>query len=97
MCGIAGIVHSDQHLTDSEAVVVAMRDSLRHRGPDDAGHYVGPGIALASRRLAILDLSQRGHMPMCSRDGRYRGGCPIQMERQAKAESQSDSTTAVHG
>jgi len=72
MCGIAGIVHSDQQRTDDEAVVVAMRDSLRHRGPDDGGHYVGPGVALASRRLAILDLSQRGHMPMCSRDGRYR-------------------------
>jgi asparagine synthase (glutamine-hydrolysing) len=71
MCGIAGIVHTDPQFPVSEPLVVAMRDSLRHRGPDDAGHYIGPGIALASRRLAILDLSKRGHMPMTSLDGRY--------------------------
>jgi len=44
---------------------------LMHRGPDDAGHYLSPGIALGSRRLAILDLSKRGHMPMSTADGRY--------------------------
>jgi asparagine synthase (glutamine-hydrolysing) len=48
-----------------------MRDSMRHRGPDDAGSYLAPGIALGSRRLAILDLSRRGHMPMSTPDGRY--------------------------
>jgi asparagine synthase (glutamine-hydrolysing) len=48
-----------------------MRDSLTHRGPDDAGDYVAPGVALGSRRLAILDLSPRGHMPMATPDGRY--------------------------
>jgi len=49
-----------------------MCDSLTHRGPDDAGHYLGPNVALASRRLSIIDLSERGHMPMESPDGRYR-------------------------
>ena len=48
-----------------------MRDVLHHRGPDDAGHYLAPGIGLGSRRLAILDLSERGHMPMSTPDGRY--------------------------
>jgi asparagine synthase (glutamine-hydrolysing) len=54
-----------------EAALVRMRDAIAHRGPDDAGHLLAPGIALASRRLAILDLSERGHMPMTSPDGRY--------------------------
>ncbi len=48
-----------------------MRDAMRHRGPDDAGTFVGPGVALGSRRLSIVDLSQNGHMPMRSADGRY--------------------------
>jgi asparagine synthase (glutamine-hydrolysing) len=43
-----------------------MRDSITHRGPDDAGTWVSPsGHALiGSRRLAILDLSPSGHQPM---------------------------------
>jgi asparagine synthase (glutamine-hydrolysing) len=71
MCGIAGIVSTELDLPVSEAVLVKMRDSIAHRGPDDAGHYLEPGIGLASRRLAILDLSPRGHMPMRTPDGRY--------------------------
>ncbi len=71
MCGLCGIVYSDHELVASEETLIAMRDALAHRGPDDAGHYIAPGVALASRRLAILDLSERGHMPMSSPDGRY--------------------------
>jgi asparagine synthase (glutamine-hydrolysing) len=48
-----------------------MRDVLHHRGPDDSGLYLGPGVALGSRRLSILDLSPRGHMPMSTPEGRY--------------------------
>lgn len=50
-----------------------MADTLRHRGPDDAGAWVDPaaGIALAVRRLAIVDLSMAGHQPMASSTGRY--------------------------
>ncbi|HTC23007.1 MAG TPA: asparagine synthase (glutamine-hydrolyzing) [Gemmatimonadales bacterium] len=71
MCGICGIVQSDPHATCDPALFEAMRDSLTHRGPDDAGSMVEPGIALGSRRLAIRDLSPRGHMPMQTPDGRY--------------------------
>src|SRR6266581_5014410 len=67
MCGICGIVSFEIH----EHQIVAMRDSLVHRGPDDAGTFRAPGVALGSRRLAILDLSERGHMPMSTADGRY--------------------------
>jgi asparagine synthase (glutamine-hydrolysing) len=50
-----------------------MRDSLLHRGPDHAGLWLDAdaGIALAHRRLSILDLSAAGHQPMVSASGRY--------------------------
>jgi asparagine synthase (glutamine-hydrolysing) len=47
-----------------------MNDTLAHRGPDDSGTYLsaplsdGCRVGLGSRRLAILDLSSAGHMPM---------------------------------
>ena len=71
MCGICGIVYNDQSHPVNERTLVTMRDALVHRGPDDAGCYVDSGIGLGSRRLAILDLSERGHMPMSTPDGRY--------------------------
>jgi asparagine synthase (glutamine-hydrolysing) len=71
MCGISGIAYVNRAHPASERQLLAMNDALIHRGPDDAGHYVAEGIALGSRRLAILDLSPRGHMPMSCPRGRY--------------------------
>jgi asparagine synthase (glutamine-hydrolysing) len=71
MCGIVGMVRPGPGTPMAEAELVAMRDSLRHRGPDDAGTYRADGVALGSRRLAILDTSHAGHMPMATSDGRY--------------------------
>jgi len=50
-----------------------MADTLAHRGPDDSGIWVdgAAGVALAHRRLSILDLSPAGHQPMTSACSRY--------------------------
>lgn len=71
MCGICGAVFKDRTRTLDPSVLMAMRDAIAHRGPDDAGIMSAPGVALGSRRLSIIDLSERGHMPMQSADGRY--------------------------
>jgi asparagine synthase (glutamine-hydrolysing) len=60
MCGIAGIVGSQA----SVEIARSMAQRLRHRGPDGDGAWAQPGVALAHRRLAILDLSEGGHQPM---------------------------------
>lgn len=63
MCGIAGIIRFDGRAVD-EAALSRMRERIAHRGPDDAGMYLGAGIGLAHRRLSILDLSDAAHQPM---------------------------------
>jgi asparagine synthase (glutamine-hydrolysing) len=60
MCGIAGIIGSEACV----AIARAMSERLKHRGPDGDGVWEQPGVALAHRRLAILDLSEAGHQPM---------------------------------
>lgn len=65
MCGILGIasaVGTSVTLRDSE--VVAMRDRMTHRGPDDAGLERLGHVVLAHRRLSVVDLSSAGHQPM---------------------------------
>lgn len=67
MCGIAGVFgEANQELAREFCRI------LRHRGPDDEGVFVSPQgpVTLASRRLAILDLSPAGHQPMLTADGR---------------------------
>jgi asparagine synthase (glutamine-hydrolysing) len=71
MCGIAGFVHRNRVFSINEIDLLRMRDSLVHRGPDDGGFYSSIGVGLASRRLSIMDLSPRGHMPMRTTNGRY--------------------------
>ncbi|MHC4977067.1 MAG: asparagine synthase (glutamine-hydrolyzing), partial [Planctomycetota bacterium] len=48
-----------------------MRDRLAHRGPDDAGLWMGDGVAMAHRRLSVIDPTPEGHQPMYTPDGRY--------------------------
>jgi asparagine synthase (glutamine-hydrolysing) len=48
---------------------MSMRDTLVHRGPDDAGVYVDGTVGLGHRRLSIVDLTEAGHQPMSNEDG----------------------------
>lgn len=74
MCGITGFININKSTCDElEVVVRIMSDRMLHRGPDDSGVWADTeiGVALAHRRLSILDLSPAGHQPMISSCGRY--------------------------
>jgi asparagine synthase (glutamine-hydrolysing) len=75
MCGIAGFIdlnrrHPNERLC---SLALEMSRTMRHRGPDDEGVWsdAEAGVALAMRRLAIVELSPAGHQPMRSISGRY--------------------------
>jgi asparagine synthase (glutamine-hydrolysing) len=70
VCGIAGAIDLERGLAPAAELAGGMADVLAHRGPDDAGCLVDGPVALAHRRLAIIDLSPGGHQPMASRDER---------------------------
>lgn len=67
MCGICGFVSKE---SVGETELCRMRDTLAHRGPDDAGQKMikvkDYNVGLAHRRLSIIDLSPSGHQPMSS-------------------------------
>src|SRR5690554_96068 len=68
MCGLAGFVDPEGHTPEPARVLAAMRESLRHRGPDDAGEFLGTPAFLGHRRLAIVDLSPAGRQPFVLAD-----------------------------
>ncbi|WP_116364733.1 XrtA/PEP-CTERM system amidotransferase [Parahaliea mediterranea] len=68
MCGIAGIFDTRGRAPVDAAQLAAMNLVQFHRGPDEDGVHIEPGIGLAHRRLSIIDLSS-GQQPMFSADG----------------------------
>lgn len=68
MCGICGIFEYERRTDIPGDVVHRMNQTMIHRGPDDGGVFVGPGIGLGHRRLSIVDLVG-GHQPMSNEDG----------------------------
>ena len=70
MCGIAGFCNNR---IDRRALIRAMTDRMRHRGPDAEGFWLDDhsGWTLGHRRLSILDLSESGAQPMVSASGRF--------------------------
>ncbi|ADE16284.1 exosortase 1 system-associated amidotransferase 1 [Nitrosococcus halophilus Nc 4] len=68
MCGIAGIFDLYDRRPIDRDILSRMNDIQRHRGPDDGGVHIEPGIGLAHRRLSIIDLSA-GHQPLSNEDG----------------------------
>lgn len=74
MCGITGFWQREGFQASSaSAIAERMARMLAHRGPDGSGVWQDDsvGLALAHRRLAVVDLSPAGHQPMISRCGRF--------------------------
>jgi asparagine synthase (glutamine-hydrolysing) len=107
MCGIAGLVN-----WGDREVLSRMTQIQAHRGPDDSGLWErrfpdGAYVGLGSRRLAILDLSSGGHMPMCNEDrtlwitynGEIYNFAELRRELQAKGHhfaSDTDTEVVLH-
>ena len=106
MCGIAGFIDVERSRNSAEQLIDSMCKVIRHRGPDDQGVWVGDGVALGMRRLAIIDLAS-GHQPIFNEDGsilvvfngeiyNYR---ELQQELRARGHqlrTNSDTETIVH-
>ena len=105
MCGIAGTFGIQDTL-----LLERMLGKLAHRGPDDTGAYSDSenAVALGHRRLAILDLSPRGHQPMSDAHERiwvtFNGEIYNYKELRSELEqrgfsfrSDSDTEVLIHG
>jgi asparagine synthase (glutamine-hydrolysing) len=68
MCGICGLVAGERERSPDLDAVARMSGRLVHRGPDDDGLFCEGGVALAARRLSIIDLAH-GHQPIENEDG----------------------------
>src|SRR5246500_5426595 len=67
MCGIAGIIDLVGRRPVPEGAIQRMAHALLHRGPDEEGFLIRPGVALASRRLSIVGLAD-GQQPVTNED-----------------------------
>jgi len=67
MCGLAGVLDLKGRRRPDQAMLQRMAEVLRHRGPDDDGFLIAPGIGLAHRRLSIVGLGN-GRQPIFNED-----------------------------
>jgi asparagine synthase (glutamine-hydrolysing) len=109
MCGICGELTFEAGAAVRRETLVAMRDRLIHRGPDDEGLFVGDGgrVGLGFRRLRIIDLTAVANQPMSNEDGSvwvaFNGEIYNFRDLRARLvalghqfRSQSDTETIVH-
>ena len=68
MCGICGKLNFEKGASVKPALIRAMMDTIRHRGPDDEGLHIASEVGLGFRRLSIIDLSS-GHQPLSNENG----------------------------
>ncbi|HEU0180193.1 MAG TPA: asparagine synthase (glutamine-hydrolyzing) [Blastocatellia bacterium] len=70
MCGIVGMIGPElmENAAAARDQIARMLGVIEHRGPDDEGHYIEPGIAMGMRRLSIIDLAT-GRQPISNEDG----------------------------
>lgn len=73
MCGLTGFMQAGVDTDRLVQIAQTMADRMVHRGPDGQGVWtdIDVGLALAHRRLAVLDLSPTGHQPMSSEGRRW--------------------------
>ena len=71
MCGICGELQFGVGRRVAAENVLAMREALVHRGPDDQGLFLSAdgGVGLGFRRLRIVDLTPSANQPMPNEDG----------------------------
>jgi asparagine synthase (glutamine-hydrolysing) len=71
VCGVCGVIQigGDPRLPVNQSTLDRMTDAMIHRGPNDRGTHLAPGVALGVRRLSIVDV-ERGHQPLSDEDGR---------------------------
>lgn len=110
MCGICGVYeYGVSEPAVSAPLIVRMRDTMEHRGPDDAGVYVTADrrVGLGHRRLSIVDLSPAGHNPMPNEDNRiwitfngeiynHQSLRPGLIEKGHQYRSRTDTETIIH-
>ena len=70
MCGIAGIIGL-RDKGDATTKIRRLANTLAHRGPDAEGFFIDDRVALAHRRLSIIDLSETANQPLFDVTGRY--------------------------
>ncbi|GIV80931.1 MAG: asparagine synthetase B [Anaerolineae bacterium] len=68
MCGLCGILHLDDAPVPADTLA-AMNATLTHRGPDQGAEIISGPCGLGNRRLAVLDLSPSGALPMRNASG----------------------------
>ena len=68
MCGLVGIFDTQGRREVSRELLSRMNETLHHRGPDECGLHLEPGLGLGHRRLSIIDLST-GQQPLYNEDG----------------------------
>jgi asparagine synthase (glutamine-hydrolysing) len=107
MCGICGVaIPSRLNRRVDESQLMAMRDSLIHRGPDGAGALIDGSVGLGHRRLSIVD-PDGGGQPMANEDDsvwiafngeiyNHRELRPTLEERGHRYRSSSDTETIIH-
>jgi asparagine synthase (glutamine-hydrolysing) len=106
MCGITGVFDTTGQRDINRAVLERMNQAQFHRGPDEGGLHLEPGVGLGHRRLSIIDLAT-GQQPLFNEDGtvsvvfngeiyNYQELIPELTARGHRFHTRSDTEVIVH-
>jgi asparagine synthase (glutamine-hydrolysing) len=107
MCGITGIIDLRERRSIDRGTLTRMNGAQHHRGPDEGGLHLSPGVGLGHRRLSIIDLAT-GQQPLYNEDGtvvvvfngeiyNYQSLIPELEALGHKFHTRSDTEVIVHG